>query len=148
MLVPGDSWKIEPGSFIWKNALRDCCTWSQDACQAKRHLAGTSIAAGPMHSVFNRTNNDNGIAAALLNGELYRVGILIAIVTAHRRTGTGCRVPTAQQGLPTGTRFQTWQDGALADQLLNTAVGVGNEILDVTTDQQEISPCNTINRTH
>jgi uncharacterized protein len=37
------------------------------------------LAAGLMHSVFNRTNNDNGIAAALLNGELYRVGILIAV---------------------------------------------------------------------
>ena len=33
-----------------------------------------------MHSVFNRTNNDNGIAAALLNGQLYRLGILIAMV--------------------------------------------------------------------
>lgn len=33
-----------------------------------------------MHSVFNRTNNENGIAAALLNGELYRLGILIAVV--------------------------------------------------------------------
>jgi uncharacterized protein len=38
------------------------------------------LAAGLMHSVFNRTNNDNGIAAALLNGELYRLGILIAMV--------------------------------------------------------------------
>jgi uncharacterized protein len=38
------------------------------------------LAAGLMHSVFNRTNNDNGIAAALLNGELYRLGILIAVV--------------------------------------------------------------------
>ena len=28
------------------------------------------LAAGLMHSVFNRTNNDNGIAAALLNGQL------------------------------------------------------------------------------
>jgi membrane protease YdiL (CAAX protease family) len=37
------------------------------------------LAAGLMHSVFNRTNNDNGIAAALLNGELYRVGVLIAV---------------------------------------------------------------------
>jgi hypothetical protein len=27
-----------------------------------------------MNSVFNRTNNDNGIAAALLNGQLYRLG--------------------------------------------------------------------------
>jgi membrane protease YdiL (CAAX protease family) len=38
------------------------------------------LAAGQMHSVFNRTNNDNGIAAALLSGELYRLGILIAVV--------------------------------------------------------------------
>jgi len=38
------------------------------------------LAAGLMHSVFNRTNNDNGIAAALLDGELYRLGILIAVV--------------------------------------------------------------------
>ena len=93
MLVPGDSWKIEPGSFIWKNALRDCCTWSQDACQAKRHLAGTSIAVGLMHSVFNRTNNDNGIATALLNGKLYRVGILIAMagLIAALALVAGCR---------------------------------------------------------
>ena len=33
-----------------------------------------------MHSVFNRTNNENGIAAALLNGDLYRLGILIAVI--------------------------------------------------------------------
>ena len=38
------------------------------------------LAAGLMHSVFNRTNNDNGIAAALLGGQLYRLGILIAVV--------------------------------------------------------------------
>jgi hypothetical protein len=38
------------------------------------------LAAGLIHSVFNRTNNDSGIAAALLNGELYRLGILIAAV--------------------------------------------------------------------
>ena len=38
------------------------------------------LAAGLMHSVFNRTNNDNGIAASLLNGELYRLGILIAVI--------------------------------------------------------------------
>jgi uncharacterized protein len=40
------------------------------------------LAAGVMHSVFNRTNNDNGIAAALLNGQLYRLGILIAVVAS------------------------------------------------------------------
>jgi hypothetical protein len=33
-----------------------------------------------LHSIFNRTNNDNGIAAALLDGELYRLGILIAVI--------------------------------------------------------------------
>jgi hypothetical protein len=38
------------------------------------------LAAGLMHSIFNRTNNDNGIAAALLDGELYRLGILIAVI--------------------------------------------------------------------
>jgi membrane protease YdiL (CAAX protease family) len=38
------------------------------------------LAAGLMHSIFNRTNNDNGIAAAMLKGELYRLGILIAVV--------------------------------------------------------------------
>jgi uncharacterized protein len=38
------------------------------------------LAAGLMHSVFNRTNNDNGIAAALLGGQLYRLGILVAVV--------------------------------------------------------------------
>jgi hypothetical protein len=39
-----------------------------------------SLLPGLMHSVVNRTNNDNGIAAALHNGELYRLGILIAVV--------------------------------------------------------------------
>src|SRR5215217_972723 len=38
------------------------------------------LAAGLMHSVFNRTNNENGIAAALLDGELYRLAILIAVI--------------------------------------------------------------------
>jgi uncharacterized protein len=38
------------------------------------------LAAGLMHSVFNRTNNGNGISADLLDGELYRVAILIAVV--------------------------------------------------------------------
>jgi hypothetical protein len=32
MLVPGDSWKIEPTSFMWKNAWRDCSIWPGDAC--------------------------------------------------------------------------------------------------------------------
>jgi len=47
-----------------------------------QHLygGGSLLAAGLMHSVFNRTDNDNGIAAALLNGQLYRLGTLIAVV--------------------------------------------------------------------
>jgi len=45
-----------------------------------RGCCDSLLAAGLMHSVFNRTNNDNGIAATLLNGELYRLGILIAVV--------------------------------------------------------------------
>jgi hypothetical protein len=33
-----------------------------------------------LHSVFNRTNNDNGIAAALLEGDGRPVAVLIAAV--------------------------------------------------------------------
>ena len=46
-----------------------------------------------MHSVFNRTNNNNGIAAALLNGQLYLLGILIAVVVliAALALVAGCR---------------------------------------------------------
>jgi membrane protease YdiL (CAAX protease family) len=72
------------------------------------------LAAGLIHSVFNRTNNDNGIAAALLNGELYRVGILIAVVVliaalalmaGRRRLSKAYRLeldgqPTALAGRP------------------------------------------------
>jgi hypothetical protein len=76
------------------------------------------LAAGLMHSVFNRTNNDNGIAAALLNGELYRLGILIAGGPTHRSAGTAGRAPTAHQGLRAGTRRQPWRGGALAHQPL------------------------------
>ena len=61
------------------------------------------LAAGLMHSVFNRTNNDNGIAAALLNGELYRLGILDRSGRTHRRASAGGRAPTAHQGLPART---------------------------------------------
>ena len=61
------------------------------------------LAAGLMHSVFNRTNNDNGIAAALLNGELYRLGILITVVVLIARPSTAGRAPTAQQALPART---------------------------------------------
>ena len=46
----------------------------------RRGTGDSLLLVGLLHSVFNRTNNDNGIAASLLNGELYRVGILIAVV--------------------------------------------------------------------
>jgi hypothetical protein len=87
------------------------------------------LAAGLMHSVFNRTNNDNGIAAALLNGELYRLGILIAGGPTHRSAGTAGRAPTAHQGLPAGTRRQSWRGGALAHQPLDIAVRVARDLI-------------------
>jgi hypothetical protein len=97
-----------------------------------------------MHSVFNRTNNDNGIAAALLNGQLYRLGILIAVVvliaalalvTGRRRLNKACRLELETN------RGGVWGAGPSTPQ---TAVGFGDDILDVTTDQQEIPPCNMI----
>ncbi len=33
-----------------------------------------------LHSVFNRTNNDNGIAAGLLDGEGQRLAVLVAVI--------------------------------------------------------------------
>src|SRR5215217_6479892 len=106
-----------------------------------------------MHSVFNRTNNDNGIAAALLNGQLYRLGILsavvvliaaLALVAGRRRLNKAYRLEldTNPGGVGAGT---STPQTAVAPQ---TAVGVGDDIVDVTTDQQEIPQCNTINRNH
>lgn len=49
----------------------------------RRGTLDSILAVGLMHSVFNRTNNDNGIAAELVHGDLREVTILIAcIVTA------------------------------------------------------------------
>jgi uncharacterized protein len=33
-----------------------------------------------VHSMFNRSNNDNGIVATLVDGEAYKVGILAVLV--------------------------------------------------------------------
>ena len=63
------------------------------------------LAAGLTHSVFNRTNNERGIAAALVNGELYRLGILIAVVAGRRRLS---------RGLPGWSLVPTLAGGALA----------------------------------
>src|SRR4029453_8285161 len=38
------------------------------------------LASGLMHTILNPPNNNNALAAALLNGQLYRLGILIAVV--------------------------------------------------------------------
>jgi hypothetical protein len=76
------------------------------------------LAAGLMHSVFNRTNNDNCIAAAPLNGQLYRLGILIAVVVpiaalalvaGRRRLNKACRLELDTK---------SWRCGALANQPL------------------------------
>ena len=96
-----------------------------------------------MHSVFNRTNNDNGIAAALLNGQLYRLGILIAVVVhiaalALLEGADGSARPTGWNLTPI---LAGWRVDPSTPQ---TAVGFGDDILDVTTDQQEIPPCNMI----
>ena len=48
--------------------------------ESSSEVIATPLVAGLMHSVFNRTNNDNGIAASLLDRELYGLGILIAVV--------------------------------------------------------------------
>ena len=78
---------VSTGSFVMSSGLIQ-----QSGGQSCRIHRGHSVyvvlrgsrasllAAGLMHSVFNRTNNENGIAAALLSGELYRLGILIAVV--------------------------------------------------------------------
>jgi hypothetical protein len=71
-----------------------------------------------MHSVFNRTNNDNGIAAALLNGQLYRLGILIAVVVLIAALALVAASRRLNKGLPPGTRHQSWRCGAPAHQPL------------------------------
>jgi CAAX protease family protein len=38
------------------------------------------LAFALVHSIFNRTNNDNGVAATLLDGNAYKVGIVIVLV--------------------------------------------------------------------
>jgi hypothetical protein len=77
-----------------------CGHWSESSSEAPRD---SQLAAGLMRSVFNRTNNENGIAAALLNGDLYPLGDPHRSGRTHRRPGIGGRAPTAQQGLPPGT---------------------------------------------
>jgi membrane protease YdiL (CAAX protease family) len=62
------------------------------------------LAAGQMHSVFNRTNNDNGIAAACSTEALPARGPDRG-GRAHRR-GTHGRAPAARHGLPARTSYQ------------------------------------------
>jgi uncharacterized protein len=90
------------------------------------------LAAGLMHSVFNRTNNDNGIAAALLNGQLYRLEILIAVVVliAALALVAGRRRLNKAYRLELDTNRGGVGAGPSTPQ---TAVGFGDDILDVTT---------------
>jgi len=44
-----------------------------------------------MHSVFNRTNNDNGIAAGLLDGESRGITMLVAVVVVTAATAVAIR---------------------------------------------------------
>jgi uncharacterized protein len=45
-----------------------------------RATGNSLLAVAVMHSVFNRTQNSNGIAAGVLEGEGYRLGFLIVLV--------------------------------------------------------------------
>jgi hypothetical protein len=78
MLVPGDSWKIEPASFTWKNAWRDCYIWFGDACDksgtdvrcrprtARRHCPAASAllrTKGGDEPCSSRTTQRSGIRA-------------------------------------------------------------------------------------
>ena len=104
------------------------------------------LAAGLMHSVFNRTNNDNGIAAALLNGQLYRLGILIAVVVliAALALVAGRRRLSKVYRLELDANpWRVTPPTPQAPVAPQTAVGFGDDILDVTTDQQEIPPAAT-----
>ena len=60
------------------------------------------LAAGLMHSVFNRTNNDNGIGSHTQRAALPARNPHRSCRT-HRRPSTAGRAPTAHQGLPAGT---------------------------------------------
>jgi membrane protease YdiL (CAAX protease family) len=45
-----------------------------------RSTRDSLLAVGLLHSVFNRTNNDNGIAAELLNGQSRMITMLVAVI--------------------------------------------------------------------
>jgi hypothetical protein len=85
----------------------------------------------------------------LLNGELYRLGILIAVVVliaalalvaGRRRLNKVYRLEL--DASPGGVA--RWPTNPPNSSRPRTAVGFGDDILDVTTDQQEIPPCNMI----
>jgi hypothetical protein len=79
------------------------------------------LAAGLMHSVFNRTNKRQRYRGgptqrrALPSGNPHRSG------RTHRRTCTHRRAPAAQQGLPAAIRHQSWRCGALTHQPSNSS---------------------------
>jgi hypothetical protein len=46
----------------------------------RRGTGDSLLLVGLLHSVFNRTNNENGIAATLLEGDARQPAMLIAVV--------------------------------------------------------------------
>jgi uncharacterized protein len=46
----------------------------------RRGTGDSLLLVGLLHSVFNRTNNQNGIAATLLEGDARQLAMLIAVV--------------------------------------------------------------------
>jgi lipoprotein signal peptidase len=57
------------------------------------------LAFALLHSMFNRSNNPDGVAASVLSGQAYQVGILAVLVVLtitvalilRRRLGSGAR---------------------------------------------------------
>jgi len=97
------------------------------------------LAAGLMHSVSNRTNNDNGITRPCSTESFteWESSSQQSYSSPHlhsSRGADGSARPTGWNLIPTLARRRR----AIADPLLNTAVGVGDDIVDVRTDQQEI----------
>ena len=68
-----------------------------------RGTGGSVLLVALLHSVFNRTNNDNGIAAALLVGDGQRLAVLVAVLVLTGATALAIRrrLGRAQSASPT-----------------------------------------------
>jgi membrane protease YdiL (CAAX protease family) len=56
-----------------------------------RGTGGSVLLVALLHSVFNRTNNDNGIAAALLVGDGQQLAVLVAVLVLTGATALAIR---------------------------------------------------------